>query len=263
MDPIYAAILGFIQGLTEWLPISSTGHLRIAENLIGLTIPLLFDVILHLGTLIVVLLFFRNDLKNLIIALKRWDFNSEDGKLIPLIIVGTLPTALIGLVFGSTVDSYFSSYLPIGSAFLVCGFVLFYSRVSNVKTDNITYFHALLIGTAQGIAIVPGISRSGFSISIALLLGIQRKKAFNFSFLVSIPTIVGALGLTFYEQYEALSFAGIEIIHLFVGIAVSIIVGFVSLRFLWKMVIEKKFYLFAFYCWLLGSILVILSISGF
>src|SRR5574342_752841 len=96
MDPLQATILGLIQGVTEWLPVSSTGHLRIAEYFFGLTVPLLVDVLLHFGTLIVILVFFRKDVKNILRALVKGDFKSENGKLIPLIIVGTVPTVLIG-----------------------------------------------------------------------------------------------------------------------------------------------------------------------
>ena len=106
MDPIQAILLGFIQGVTEWLPISSTGHLRITEQLLGLTLPLLFDVILHVGTLAIVLLFFRKDVKAILSALVKGDFKSENGKLIPLIIVGTVPTAVIGVFFSSSIDIF-------------------------------------------------------------------------------------------------------------------------------------------------------------
>ena len=112
MDLIQTIILGLIQGLTEWLPISSTGHLRLAEHFSGLEVPILFDVLLHVGTLMVTLLFFRRDIRNILVALGRWDFKTENGKLIPLIIVGTVPTALIGLIFGNAIETLFSNLLP-------------------------------------------------------------------------------------------------------------------------------------------------------
>ena len=170
MDPIQAALLGFIQGVTEWLPISSTGHLRITEMLLGLTLPLLFDITLHVGTLAIILFFFRKDVKNMFAALAKGNFKSENGKLIPLIIVGTVPTAIIGVVFSNTIEAVFSGFLPIAGAFLTCGVVLYISKTGQDKKENITYLAALAIGTAQGIALVPGISRSGFTIATALLL---------------------------------------------------------------------------------------------
>jgi undecaprenyl-diphosphatase len=263
MDPIQAIILGFIQGVTEWLPISSTGHLRIAERFLGLAVPLLFDVTLHVATLMVILFFFRTDIKNILVALGRRDFKSEDGKLIPLIIVGIVPVALMGVVFGDTLDTNFNSLLALGVGFLVSGVVLYVSKFSRERKDGITYVDALLIGIAQGVALIPSISRSGMTIAIALMLGVRREKAFNFSFLLSVPAVIGALGLTLYEQHETLILAGVGLTEIFVGMAVSVVVSYFALKLLWKALADKKFYLFAFYCWLLGAVLLALSLSGF
>jgi len=263
MDPIQAIILGFIQGVTEWLPISSTGHLRITEQFLGLTVPLLFDVTLHVGTLIIILLFFRKDIKLILVALVEGDFKSENGMLIPLIIVGTAPTALIGVVFSKTIETYFSGFLPLAGAFITGGVALYFSKIGNERKENITYMEALAIGTAQGIALIPGISRSGLTIAIALLLGVRREKAFKFSFLLSVPAVIGALGLTLYEQYETLTLTGVGLTEILVGIAVSLVVSYFALKLLWKALAGKKFYLFAFYCWLLGAVLLALSLMGF
>jgi len=264
MDPIQAIILGFIQGVTEWLPISSTGHLRITEQLLGLTLPLLFDVTLHVGTLAVILLFFRKDIKTILAALVKGDFKSENGKLIPLIIVGTVPTALIGIVFSNTIETYFSDgFLPIAGAFLTCGVVLYLSKTGQEQKENITYLAALVIGTAQGIALIPGISRSGLTIATALMLGVRSENAFKFSFLLSVPAVIGALGLTLYEQHEVLTLVGVGWTEILVGIAVSIVVSYFALKLLWKALAGKKFYLFAFYCWLIGAVLLALSLSNF
>jgi undecaprenyl-diphosphatase len=265
MDPIQAITLGFIQGVTEWLPISSTGHLRITEQLLGLTLPLLFDVTLHVGTLAVILFFFRKDVKTILATLAKGDFKSEDGKLIPPIIVGTVPTALIGVAFtfSNTIETYFSSYLPIAGAFITCGVVLYFSKTGQERKENITYMEALAIGTAQGIALIPGLSRSGLTIATALMLGVRREKAFKFSFLLSVPAVIGALGLTLYEQHEMLTSIGVGWTEIFVGIAVSLVVSYFALKLLWKALAGKKFYLFAFYCWLIGAVLLVLSLSGF
>ncbi len=263
MDPIQAIILGFIQGVTEWLPISSIGHLRITEHFLGLAVPLLFDVTLHVGTLIIILLFFRKDIKTILAALVKGDFKSENGKLIPLIIVGTIPTALIGVVFSNAIEAYFSNFLPIAGAFLTCGVVLYLSKTGQERKENITYMEALAIGAAQGIALIPGLSRSGLTIAIALLLGIRREKAFKFSFLLSVPAVIGALGLTLYEQHETLTLVGVGLTEILVGVSVSLVVSYFALKLLWKALAGKKFYLFAFYCWLLGAMLLALSLSGF
>jgi undecaprenyl-diphosphatase len=263
MDPLQAVILGFIQGVTEWLPISSTGHLRITELLLGLSLPLLFDITLHVGTLVVILFFFRKDVKNIFAALAKGDFKSENGKLIPLIIVGTVPTAIIGVAFSNTIEAVFSSYLPIAGAFLTCGIVLYISKTGQDQKENITYVAALAIGAAQGIALIPGISRSGVTIATALLLGLRREKAFKFSFLLSGPAVIGALGLTLYEQHDMLTLVGIGWTEILVGIAVSIVVSYFALKLLWKTLAGKKFYLFAFYCWLIAAILLALSFGNF
>jgi undecaprenyl-diphosphatase len=260
MDLLQTIILGLIQGVTEWLPVSSTGHLRLTEHFFNLSLPILFDGLLHAGTLIVTLFFFRKDIKNILVALAKRDFTAENGKLIPLILVGTIPTVAIGLVFGNAIEAFFSDLLPIAGAFIICGVVLYSSKIGSESKNGIGYLEALAIGTAQGIAIVPGLSRSGLTIAVALLLGIKREKAFNFSFLLSIPAIIGALGLTFYTQHDALVFAGVAWTEIIAGIAVSMVVGYFALKLLRKIVADKKFYLFAFYCWLLSVLVIALSL---
>ena len=255
MDLLQAIILGFVQGGTEWLPISSTGHLRLIEYFFKLEVPILFDVILHVGTLIVTLLFFRKDIKNILGALVKLDFETENGKLVLLIMVGTIPTVLIGLFFGMAIEVFFSGLLPIAGAFVICGVALFSSKIVSENKANIGYLEALFIGTAQGIAIIPGLSRSGLTIAVALLLGLKREKAFRFSFLLSVPAIIGALGLTFYRQHNVLAFAGVDWTEILAGIAASIFVGYFALKLLRKIVVEKKFHLFAFYCWILSIVL--------
>jgi len=251
--------LGIIQGVTEWLPISSTGHLRIAETYFSLTVPLLFDVMLHVGTLVVTLVFFRRDIKEILKALVKRNFTTETGKLIPLIIIGTVPTALIGFFFGAALDTYFSTFLALGLGFVACGFALYVSKYGKETNHDLTYIDALLIGAAQGIAIIPSISRSGLTIAAALLLGIRREKAFKFSFLLSIPSIIGALGLTLYEQNVELAFAGVGFLEIVVGVGFSIVVSFLALKFLWRSLATCRFYLFAIYCFVIGATLVGLS----
>jgi undecaprenyl-diphosphatase len=263
MDVLQSIILGLTQGVTEWLPVSSTGHLRIAERAMNLQVPLIFDVTLHLATLLVVLVYFRTDVKNILISLGRGDFKSENGKLIPLIILGTIPAAVIGVVLGDALDTNFNSILSLGAGFLVSGVVLFASRFSHERRDDITYVDALLIGVAQVIALVPSISRSGMTISVALLLGLSRKKAFKFSFLLFIPAEIGAEAITLYQQRAGFELLGIGITEIVAGCAAAIVVSFLVLRLLWKIIDNKKFYLFAFYCFALGAALVALSLSGF
>ncbi|MEM2953169.1 MAG: undecaprenyl-diphosphate phosphatase [Candidatus Bathyarchaeia archaeon] len=254
---IETVVLGVIQGLTEWLPISSTGHLKIAEKFLGLEAPLLFDVILHLGTLTVILFFFRSDVKKILSALAHLDFKTDYGKLIPLIIVGTIPTALIGLAFSILLESFFQEVLTVAVALLACGFVLYSAKASKEKKSGISCFAALLIGIAQGIAVIPGLSRSGLTIATALLLGVKRDDAFRFSFLLSIPAVIGAFGLTLYMHFNELAVSGLGWIDISAGVAAAIVVGYLALKMLWKVLTKKRFYIFAFYCWALGAVLAI------
>jgi len=263
LDLIQAVILGLIQGLTEWLPISSTGHLKLAEYFLNLELPILFDVILHSGTLIVVLFFFREDIKQLLYALARLDFKTEHGRLILPIIVGTIPTVIIGLAFGQLIEATFQTLLPIAIALIACGILLYTAKIGNEKKEDVTLIAALIIGIAQGIAIIPGISRSGATIAIAILIGIKREKAFRFSFLLSIPAILGALALTLTTQLESLTAAGLGFTEIFIGTATAVIVGYLALKVLWKVVIKRKLHVFAMYCWILGIALAVLSLSGF
>lgn len=254
-------ILGIIQGLTEWLPISSTGHLKIVQNFLGFEVPILFDVILHIGTLIVVLIFFRKEIKKMASALWRLDFKTEHGKLLPLIIIGTIPTALIGFVFGENIENTFKTPLPISIAFILCGILIYSTKAGKERTENISYLKAIVIGAAQGIAIIPGVSRSGATIAVALLFGIKREKAFNFSFLLSIPAVLGALGLEVYKEFGALTSAGLGWGEVIVGAAVAMVVGYFALKLLWKILAEKKFHVFAVYCWIVGMTLIALVLG--
>ena len=263
MDLLQSIILGFTQGTTEWLPISSTGHLRIAEYFFGLTVPLLFDVTLHVGTLLVTLIYFRKAIKNVLLAIWHRDLHSEDGRLIIPIIIGSIPTAAIGVLAGNELDKYLSTLLFLGLGFIAGGIVLFTSKFGKEHKDAITMPAAFLIGAMQGIAIIPSISRSGLTIAVALLLGIKREVAFKFSFLLSIPAIIGALGITLYEEHGAFTLAGITGIDIAAALLVTVGISFLALKLLWKTLAAKKFYLFSAYCVILGVLLVALSLLGF
>lgn len=259
---IETIILGIIQGLTEWLPISSTGHLKLAEHFLGLKVPIIFDITLHLGTLMVILIYFKKEIKEVILALLRFDFKTEYGKLIPLIIVGTIPTALIGLIFGAIIEDIFQNPLPIAIAFILCGIILYSTKTGKEKTDTINYSKALMIGVAQGITIIPGISRSGTTIAVALLLRIRREKAFKFSFLLSVPAILGAFSLKAYSQMGALTSAGYSWTEAIIGAFVAMAVGYFTLKLLSKILAAQKLHSFAFYCWFIASLSLIFSFIG-
>jgi len=133
--------------------------------------------------------------------------------------------------------------------------MLFFAKAGREKVDEIGFSEAFLIGVAQGIAVIPGLSRSGLTITVALLLGIRREKAFKFSFLLSIPAVVGALALTLYTESKALASLGLA--EIAVGTVVAMIVGYFALKLLWKTLAKGKFHLFAFYCWAIGAFLAV------
>jgi len=263
MDLLQAITLGLIQGTTEWLPISSTGHLRIAEHFFGLTVPLLFDVLLHFGTLLVTFVYFRVAIKNVLVSLWHRDFHTEDGKLIVPIILGSIPTALIAFSIGDQLDSAFNSLLWLGVWFLVSGALLLATRFSTERRDSISMPAALLVGVMQGLAVIPSASRSGFTIATLLLLGVKKEVAFKFSFLLSIPAVIGALGLTLYQEHSSLFSAGISTLEVFAALAVAVAVSFLALKVLEKSLAAKKFYLFSIYCFAIGVAMLALGLVGF
>ena len=248
-------ILAVVQGLTEWLPISSSGHLVITQKALGLNLPLIYSVMLHLGTLIVVLTVFRKDIAEIIKAVAKRDFETEEGKLALFIVVGSVPIAFTGFVFHDFFESLFSNLPAVGLALLITGFMLFFSekRIGNRKMGMLD---SLLIGVAQAIAIIPGISRSGATISTGLLRKVDKATAFKYSFLLSAPAIAGA---TVMESKE-LVLGNIDLIPLLLGTIVSMIVGYASLKILKKIVMNQKFHMFAYYCWSVGVLIILFTI---
>ena len=244
---IEIVILAVIQGLTEWLPISSSGHLVIAQKYLGLNLPLIFSVMLHAGTIVVVLTVFRKDIAEIIRALVKRDFETDEGRLALFIAVGSVPIALLGFVFHDFFESLFNNLLVVGIALLITGFVLFFSekRIGNRKMGILD---SLLIGLAQAVAIIPGVSRSGVTVATGLLRKIDKATAFKYSFLLSIPAVIGA---TVMESREIVV-GNVDMIPLFLGAIISMIVGYVSLKLLQKIVMSEKIHLFAYYCWLAG-----------
>ncbi len=229
----------------------------------GLTVPLLFDVILHFGTLLVTLIYFRGAIINVLRALWRRDFHSQDGMFILPIIVGSIPTALIAATIGDQMDTYFSSLLWLGVWFIITGVLLTASKFTTERKSTISLPEALLIGVMQGLSVIPSVSRSGFTIATMMLLGIKREVAFKFSFLLSIPAVVGALGITLYQEHSLLSTMGIGAVEIAAALAVTIAVSFLALKLLWKVLASNKFYLFAVYCFAIGAVLVALELLGF
>ncbi len=194
---------------------------------------------------------FWRDILKIVKALVRLDFKTDEGKFALFIAVGSVPTALIGFFFHDIFESFSQNLLVVGVALLITGFVLFVSE--RRKTDReLSFLDSLLIGTAQGIAITPGISRSGVTIATGLLRRVKKEIAFKYSFLLSVPAIIGA---TVMESRD-LVVSNVDVVALFLGAIISMIVGYVSLKFLQKVVMKERFHLFAYYCWVVGLITV-------
>jgi undecaprenyl-diphosphatase len=254
--------LGIIQGLTEWLPVSSTAHLKIAQYLMNFEATALLDVTLHVGTLIVVVFYFRKDVKEILSALVHLDFKSEYGSLIPLIVMATIPTGIIGIVYAEFLESTFQTLLIIGVTFLIGATYLYSSRIGKENVGTITLTTAFIMGTAQGLASFPGLSRSGVTISTALLLGLKREKAFKFSFLLSIPAIIGDVAFEAYHNRGQFAIQNVGSAELLIGVVLAAVAGYFAIRLVSNSVRSKRFHYFAFYTWTLGIILIALSLSG-
>ena len=273
MSLLSSILLGLIQGIAEFLPISSSGHLAIAEHLLGMSgateIPEFFDVLLHLGTLAAVFVAYWDDIRDMIVEffcgvrdLARHTTPTPvppARRLILLIIVGTLPLFIIlpikDLVEGLADNMYF-----VAAALIVTGFLLFAS--DRVKKGRRTEKSArltdvLVVGVAQAIATCRGISRSGTTITAGCFVGFERKFAVRYSFLMSIPAILGANILSIKDAMDTVVVSEIPVY--LVGVAVSAIVGYACIRLL-KMIADKgKFGAFAYYCWAVGALTLILT----
>ena len=248
-------ILAVIQGLTEWLPVSSSGHLIITQKVLGLNLPLIYSVMLHVGTLFVVLTVFRKDILDIIKALVKRDFSTEEGKLGLFITVGSVPIAIIGFLFYDVFESLFSNLPAVGLALLITGWIIFVSekRLGNRKMGILD---SLIIGLAQGVTIIPGISRSGITIATGLLRKIDKATAFRYSFLLSVPAVIGA---TVMESKDLVT-GNVNAVPLFLGAIISMVVGYTSLKLLQKIIMNEKFHLFAYYCWTVGIAIILFTI---
>ncbi len=270
-----ATILGLVQGLAEFLPISSSGHLALLQNWFGIdeTKVLLFTVLLHVGTLISVFIMYWRDIWELIIELGLTikDLCTGKGlkmqerpvrKLGVMIIVATIPTAIIGFAFKDFFDSLYTSVIPIGVGLIVTGFLLVFAEKKGESTRGIKEMNlrnAIFIGTVQGIAICPGISRSGSTLFGSLICNLDRKFAVKFVFLISIPSILGSAILEAPAAIEA----GVSLSQLgpvLWGMLVAAVSGVVAIKSMIKIVSDKKLSVFSYYVWILGLIVVIYGI---
>ena len=270
-----AIILGLVQGLAEFLPISSSGHLALIQGLFGIEgeSVLLFAVLLHVGTLVSVFICYWKDIWELLVELVVTvkDLCTGNGlrlderpvrKLGVMIIVATIPTGVIGLLFNDIFEGLYSSFVAIGIGFIITGVLMFLAERmggSNRGIENMNFRNALFIGTLQGIAICPGISRSGSTLIGGLTTGLRREFAVKFAFLISIPSILGSVVLEVPDAVKAGLDPGLAG-PIVVGMLVAAVSGFVAIKTMIKIVSDKKLSYFSYYVWVLGVVTIVLGL---
>jgi len=261
MNIFHALLLGLIQGLTEFLPVSSSGHLVLAEKFLGLgTSNLRFEVAMHLATLLAVFFAFHRKIFKLIKAVflgrmrlvnGKWQFSDENLKLVLLLICATIPAAVIGVLFDDFIEQAFNNPIAVSIALLVTGCILFGTGLIVRREEKINWRRALIIGFAQAAAIFPGISRSGSTISAGTYSGADQEKAAEFSFLLSIPVILGAGLLKFKDVFKT-GLLQSELMAIIAGGLVAALSGYFAINFLLKIIRNSKLQYFAYYCWAIG-----------
>ncbi len=266
-------LLGVIQGLTEFLPVSSSGHLVIVQSFIkGFQQPgVLFDVMLHFGTLLAVLVFLRREILNILTSLipAGWFRNSERGldsmqvragrKMALYIITGTVFTGIIGLSFEERIHHLFTSVTTVSFMLLITGVLLFISdRFQGGRVEkDMNIIDSVVIGIVQGISLIPGMSRSGSTIAFGIFRGLDGETAARFSFLLSIPAILGAVVLE--SKYIGMIPSGDIAVYL-TGMVIAAVTGFLTLRLLLFIIRKHKLSIFAYYCWILGISTLIIKV---
>lgn len=248
MAPYQALVLGLVQGATEFLPVSSSGHLALIEHIFSIQKnSISFNIALHLATLIAIIIFFAPNLKTLSITQFKY------------LIMASIPVFILGFLLQPFLNTIFSNLTLVGFGFLTTSLILFSTKGISTKKEHtpLSSKTALIIGIAQAIAILPGISRSGSTISTGLHLRLHKQMAFTFSFLLSIPAIIGAITL------ELISEGTGNLINssVAIGMISAFISGYISLSLLKKIIINSKFYYFGIYCLCIGIVTLYLSLA--
>lgn len=257
MSLLQGFLLGLVQGITEILPISSDGHLAILQYIWHIPTPVRVNLTaaLHLGTALAILLAFWRRLKEIITGAfapeptKRW----ENIKLVMFIFVASLPTVFAGLFVNDLIEKFFTQSICIGIFFLLNGTLLFLTRYAKEKRNSLNWATTILVGLIQTTALLPAVSRSGTTISLALLLGIPRKKAFDFSFLLAVPVTLGA---ALFELLQ-LDFSLLTPGAVFLGIFIAGATGVLMIFLLRRLVVSQRFFGFGVYCWIAGLVVLL------
>ena len=252
MTPYEALLLGLLQGLTEFLPVSSSGHLALGQAVWGIqTGNVTFEVIVHFGTLLAIVTALRTRITHLIVGCLKRD--GASWHTIYLLIVGSIPAGAVGILFKDTLKEAFASPVAVCGFLIATGCILWSTRFARGNRVKITFLDAILIGCAQALAVLPGISRSGSTIGMGLWSGLDGREAATFSFLLSIPIILGATALevgdflTHPPQMNALW-------PLLIGAIVAYVSGVFAIRWLLGLLRGGYFAQFAYYCWLIGLV---------
>jgi len=256
MSYIEAIILGIIQGLTEFLPVSSSGHLELAKALFGdQSLPqesLTFTVVLHFATALSTLVIFRKEVLDIIKGLFQFKWNEEFIFSLK-IIISMIPAVIIGLMFEEQLETFFNgNILMVGFMLLITGLLLLLADKAKNTNKNVSYKNAFIVGVSQAIAMLPGISRSGATISTSVLLGIDRTKAARFSFLMVVPLIFGKVAKDIMNG--EISLESDQIGSMSVGFIAAFISGLFACNWMIALVKNSKLYYFAIYCFIVGII---------
>ena len=275
MNLIEAFILGVLQGITEFLPISSSGHLALGKILLGSEVEsgITYEVVVHFGTLVSIIYYYRDELGRLLASGLRFLLNpakekeNKDIHFLGMILISMIPAFIVGFTLKDKVEAIFSNPLLVSIMLLVTGGLLFSTKFvptrtqefdisdepSQRSTTSIGIAKSFAIGLAQACAMIPGISRSGSTITIALWLGVNRKTAANFSFIMVIPVIGGAMLLQVLDLIElGVQWDALQV--LIIGFLSSVISGYFALKYLIIVLKKSGFYLFSFYCWAVGLV---------
>jgi undecaprenyl-diphosphatase len=255
MSIIEAIILGIIQGLTEFLPVSSSGHLELGKAFLKVNLEndLLFSIIVHCATTLSTIVVFRKDIWHIIKELFKFQWN-EATQFAAKIVLSMIPVGLVGLLFKDTIETFFQGDIRL-VGFMLCltGVLLLLTHfIRKQEGGEITFWRALVIGIAQAVAIMPGISRSGSTIATALLVGTDRSKAARFSFLMVIPPIIGATLLEVKDYLEEGTKADMGLDVLSVGFLAAFLTGLFACKLMIELVKKGKLLYFAIYCFVVG-----------